>query len=285
MTGSPVLLPSDKVLAGYNLLMVVVWLPFLAGPSYVGWLIAAHLAAAALPLAIRHGSLTGWMATLREVYPLAWIAAFWSEIDLHSAFIDTTLNDARIAALDRAIFGMHLHQAWVTRMPWTWLNTLMQGSYFAYYFLIVGVPTLVLLQRSRPATRELVLRLTVGYLACFACYATFPVNGPDGTFPVELGSLTHNALYRLNGLLRTGDSLGSSFPSSHVAASLAFAWVAWRLCKPWQAAIATAIAVLIALATVYTANHFAVDSLAGLVLGLGMQSWVTRLERPLALGR
>jgi membrane-associated phospholipid phosphatase len=266
-----VIFASDWIFAGYNLLLALLWLPWLRSPGYARWIIAAHLAAATLPPLLRRRPLTGWMTVLRDLYPIAWIAAFWSEVDLHSGLIDTTANDALIARLDHAMFGVTLHQAWVARMPWDWLNALMQSGYFAYYLLIVGVPLLVLTQRNRLATRELVLRLTLAFLVCFACYAIFPVNGPDGTFPVALERLTHNPIYQLNLWMRSGDSLGSSFPSSHVAASVAFAWVAWHRCRRWQAVTATIIAALVCFATVYTENHFAIDSVVGLVLGVGLQ--------------
>jgi membrane-associated phospholipid phosphatase len=84
-------------------------------------------------------------------------------------------------------------------------------------------------------------------------------------------------VYRLNSWLRaSGDSLGTSFPSSHVAGAVALAWSAWRFLSRRAAIVATITATLILFSTVYTRQHFAIDSLAGLVMALGLNLAVSR---------
>ncbi len=254
--------------------MAVVWLPLLGAASFAGWLVAAHLAAACLPLLLDRRKLSPPGAWLREFYPLPWILVFWSEADLHNQFINTTVNDALITRLDHGMFGANLHLSWIALMPWSTLNGLMQAGYFAYYPLFIGVCLLVFATGRQAAIRELCLRLSLSYLACYLCYAIFPVNGPNGDLSSTYPLLVANPFYRLNHSLHVaGDSLGTSFPSSHVAASIALAWVAWTALPRWQAVVATTIAALICLATVYTQYHFAIDSAIGLILGVVLQ-WV-----------
>lgn len=268
------LIPSDWLLAGFNFVMALVWLPLIETAALAGWLVAAHLAAALLPLLLARRQLSPPVAWLREFYPLPWILAFWSEADLHNQFITTTVNDALIARLDHAMFGATLHLSWIALMPWPALNGLMQASYLAYYPLFIGVCLLVFATGRQAAIREMCLRLCLSYLACYLCYAIFPVNGPNGDLSSTYPLLAANPFYRLNHSLHVaGDSLGTSFPSSHVAASVAFAWVAWKALPRWQAVMATTIAALIVVATVYTQYHFAIDSAIGLILGVVLQ-WV-----------
>src|SRR5207244_11745606 len=80
-----------------------------------------------------------------------------------------------------------------------------------------------------------------------------------------------------------GGSLGTAFPSTHVAGAVTFAWIAWRFWSREVALGVTLLAVGIMAAAVYTQNHFAVDSLAGALLGLALQGLVVPLfTRPRA---
>lgn len=269
-------LPSDWLFALFNLLLALAWLVRAGAAAYAPWLVAAHLIAATLPWLLRGHTLSPSVQWLRDLYPIIWIAAFWSELDFHNALINTTRNDTLIARLDVAVFGAHLHQAWLERMPYLWLSEAMQLSYFLYYPLLAFVPLLIIWAGDRAAIRELWLRVVLCYLACYAFFLYFPVNGPDGdlsAFP----QLTVGYLYRFNTWLRaSGDSLGTSFPSSHVAGAVALAWSAWRFLSRRQAIVATVGATLIFFATILTQQHFAIDSAAGLVMAVGLNVGVTK---------
>ena len=67
---------------------------------------------------------------------------------------------------------------------------------------------------------------------------------------------------------RLGDSRGCSFPSSHVAGATTIAYLAWRWLPRWAAIVLTVDAAGVLASTVYTQNHYAVDSVAGLVWAL-----------------
>jgi len=270
-------LPSDRLFALFNLLLALTWLSLTRSVPLAPWLVAAHLVAAALPWLLAGRPLSLAVASLRDYYPLLWISAFWSELDFHNALVNTSRHDALISRLDLAVFGVHLHQAWVARMPWIWFSEFMQLSYFAYYPLLAIVPLLIVRTGDRDAIGELWLRVVLCYLVCYACYLYFPVNGPDGDLSANFPLLAEGPVYRVNSWLRaSGDSLGTSLPSSHVAGAVALAWAAWRFLSRRRAIIATVVSVLILFATVYTQQHFAIDSLAGLVLAVGLNVGVTK---------
>ncbi len=269
--------PVDWLLAAYNAVLAVVWAVLLPRAGYAGVIFVAHAAALALPsLLDRAGTrLTAPGRALREIYPLLWLLAFWSELGLVRELLDATGNDARIAALDLAIFGVHVNAVWMPRMPFPWLSEAMHLMYFAYYPLIFLPPILVGAAGRLDALRDITFGLLVTYLACYLIYVAFPVDGPWHTLPRFTGALSDGLFYRLvHGALHAGDSLGTAFPSSHVAGAVTIAYLGWRWFRPMVAAALTTEAVGVIFATVYTQNHYAIDAAAGLVWALVLQGVV-----------
>jgi membrane-associated phospholipid phosphatase len=270
----------DRLVAWFNAFAVLAWLPLAASP--LGrWMAATHLAALALPLLLRRaGYLSRPVAVLLEVYPLLWIGAFWSSLGLRHELVPTANNDRLAALLDRALFGEHLNLSWGAHMPAGWLSETMHGFYFAYYALLVGIPALLLLSSCRYTVRDLSLRLAATYLLCFTIYLVFPVVGPLEMYPRFEAGVSTGVFFRLNaGIRGIGDSLGTAFPSSHVAGTVTLAWIAWRRCRRWIAWCCSGVAAMVTLATVYTQNHFAIDALAGLAIAALAQSVLVPLLR------
>lgn len=262
------LLPLDRWLAWFNVFATGAWLPLLH-TGLGRWLALTHAAALLLPwlLARAPVRLSPWVGWLRETYPLFWIPAFWGELGMRHLLVPTAANDSLIMRVDRLLFAGHPNLTWLPTMPWPWFSETMHSFYFAYYPLLLAVPVLLVSSRCRQTIRELGLRLAVTYLACFATYLVFPVIGPLELFPRAAETHTAGIFYQLNLAMRSaGDSLGTAFPSSHTAGSIALAWLAWRRLPRWFAWVCTLVAAMVTLATVYTQNHFAVDALASVVL-------------------
>jgi membrane-associated phospholipid phosphatase len=71
-------------------------------------------------------------------------------------------------------------------------------------------------------------------------------------------------------ILRAGSSRGTAFPSSHVAVSVAQTLALWQLARgvaPALAPATTVATVLLAAGAVYGGFHYAVDVLAGALVG------------------
>ena len=266
--------PVDLVIAGYNLVLAAVWLRLMDAAAAAPWMAVAHVLAAATP------GLLGWCRAeprgawrlAREIYPLAAIGLFWTELGrLHGAG-DFAHYDAVIARLDLALFGRHLNLVWMPAMPQRGFSELMHLFYVLYYPLIALPPLAMCLEGRGEALRDMTLRLAVTYLGCYLLYLVFPVIGPAELLPHYRGGLTDGVLYQLSHAARAaGDSLGTAFPSSHAAGAVTAAVLGWRwLSRPvrW---LLTVQAGGVLLATVYTQNHYAVDALAGLVVALGLQ--------------
>jgi membrane-associated phospholipid phosphatase len=282
MMREPKVLPVDTWVAGFNLFMLVVWLPLTPVEPAARWLVVIHTVALALPwlLARRPEPDSRFLSGLRTVYPLLWMCAFWREIDLHFRLQGGRAYDTLVLRFDPLVSGMHLHVALPHAVPLAWFSTLMQGIYFFYYLLLLGVPLGLLL--VAPAARDVVLRLAVTYLVCFAVYTIMPTLGPLTDHAQMSGQTAGGWFFAVNRFLReTGDSLGTAFPSSHVAGAVTFAWLLCRYAPRVLGVAGWIIAVGVVGATVYTQNHYAIDALTGLLLAISLQSIVVPLlNRP-----
>jgi membrane-associated phospholipid phosphatase len=71
-------------------------------------------------------------------------------------------------------------------------------------------------------------------------------------------------------LLEAGSSKGSAFPSSHVAVSVTQTILAWHYFGARRGAVVAMVAAGLAAGAVYGGFHYAVDVIAGAVLGAGI---------------
>ncbi|HEX2647415.1 MAG TPA: phosphatase PAP2 family protein [Candidatus Dormibacteraeota bacterium] len=273
------LIPVDFILALYNIVLIGVWTPLAATSDTARWMIAVHAGALALPLLfLRAGPIRSpIVAAARDLYPMIWLSTFWRELGLHTELVGSAPNDTLLAWLDRMAFGANWNAVWPVRMPMAWFSELMQGVYFLYYVLFVGLVVYLLLTRRRSTVRDVILRLSAAYAAAYFVYAIAPTLGPMGMagFPRFGGPGAHGVFRMLNDALQAaGDAAGTAFPSTHVAGGVTLAWLAWLYCPKPFAWFMTGLAVTIAPATVYTQNHFALDALCGGLLGIWLQGWV-----------
>jgi membrane-associated phospholipid phosphatase len=212
------------------------------------------------------------MAVLRNFYPLLWLLVFWPELDLLRDAQSPAYLDGPIAALDRLVFGVNLHAIWMPAMPHLWLSESMFFMYVGYYALIFLPPVFVALQGRGHALRDMTMRLMVAYTGCYLIYIVLPVLGPHYLMEPHPGPHTEGIFHQLaSAITGAGSSRGTAFPSSHVVGAVTIAFIAWRWFPRWVAWLFTFEALGVVLATVYTQNHYAIDSLLGLILALVFQ--------------
>jgi membrane-associated phospholipid phosphatase len=264
--------PVDRLLAAFNLMMAGVW-SLAPGTPHARVLIAAHLAAAALPLLLRRtGTLSAPVAALRHAYPILWLAAFWSEVDAVRQALHPVSNDALIRALDIQLFGSALHQSFMPAASSLWISEPLHFAYFAYYAAI-ALPLIALgMQGRRTELQQAWFRLMLTYVVCFTLYAIFPVDGPHRTEGFYAGRPADGLVYTLvHAINESGGSTGAAFPSSHAAGAVTIAWLGWLYFSRRVAVLMSIHAAAVVVATFYTQYHYAIDSLAGLLLALSLQ--------------
>jgi membrane-associated phospholipid phosphatase len=278
---APALHPVDWVLAAYNVALVPVWLGLVSRSPAAPWLALAHGLAACLPLLLRRSRLPAGVRALVDLTPVLALAFFWAELGALQALRGLPPQDALVRRLDLALFGVHWSEVWSRAMSDAWMSELMHFGYFLYYLVLAVPPIVILLLRGRDAFRSLALAVMVTYLSCFLFYLVFPVYGPRamaaaGAAQAPSGGFFHGLVEAAR---ESGDSLGTAFPSSHVAGAVTMAWVAWRFLPRAWAALLSIAAALVTLSTVYTENHYAVDALAGFLWVVPLLGWVVpRLE-------
>jgi membrane-associated phospholipid phosphatase len=282
-------LAAEKLLAVYNVGMILLWAVFLTRVWYAPWLALAHLAALALPwLFARLPATAGRpMRFLRELNPLLFLAVFWIELDLVRPVLGLTGIDGPVAALDRLMAGgVHLHQVWLPAMNALWFSEPMHFMYWAYYFAVYGPPLVLAVMGRYDAVRDMVFRLVLVYVGCYLVFIVFPVDGPHFLEEPFQGPHTAGFFYGLvQGAQGVGDSRGCSFPSSHVAAAVMGAMLGWRWLPRWLAVILWIEAIGVLLSTFYTQHHYAVDSVVGFAWAVAAWYLAGPLERWIAGSR
>lgn len=268
-------LPLDRLLAAYNAILAVVWWSLAGRGGAAPYIALAHTAAVALPWLLDRGAgrFGRPVRVMIETYPLLWLVAFWAELGPLQALRRLPALDPWVAQLDRLVFGGHLHLTWRPAMPAPWFAETMYFVYFLYYAMIFGPPLIMLARRRTDAVRDILFRLLTAYLLCYLVYLVAPTYGPQYSSDVR-------ALHRPDGFWSglvhrshaLGDSPGTAFPSSHCAAVVTMAWFAWVWFHRRTAVLMTLTATAVVLSTIYTQNHYAIDSLAGVLVAVVVQT-------------
>lgn len=266
---------SDLVCGGY---LAAVGIGIVtAGKRIDGWETAAalHLASIAaialLMLMHRRSPSVRVLAVVRAVYPVGVIAFAWSELDrLVPMLYGSYWATGPIIRADRLIFGGS-PTVWLQRFYSPALDEFMNIFYSGYYFFMPIVITVFLLRRRVAELSRVITIAAFAFLACDILYYLLPALGPHmaeefaGAHTREFGG------YLFAGITREmqsgGGARGACFPSSHVVGAVVWT-LASRRYEPALGRIIAPIAAGVPLATVYLGYHHAVDSLAGIILGL-----------------
>ena len=203
---------------------------------------------------------------LRDWLPLALGPFLYIELRWLIEGAGRTHADALVQGWERTFFPANPAATWAPSMPVPWLSEALHFAYASYYALIYVPPAILYLRGRRESYASTLLALALVYGACFATYLVFPVDGPRflvGPAAAPDGPFRAFVLR----LLQAGSSRGTAFPSSHVAASVVASLCALRYQRPVGIVVGV-LTVGLALGAVYGGFHYAVDVLAGAIVGL-----------------
>jgi membrane-associated phospholipid phosphatase len=284
------LTPTDLALAGYHLFLasVIVARGFLTAGH--AWVLVACGLFGALLLAIRMNRRPSRLGRLVHVfYPLVLFAGMYSALGVLNAALPPGQidgNEALVQGWESALFGGQPSYDLIRRYPSVSLSGLLHLAYFAYYPTIL-LPSPVLAARGDWLGAQRVIGATItAFVLCYTVFALFPVAGPNWVFDHPTGPVREVWSARLvYGILGLGSSVGTAFPSSHVAATFATVIAAFRVRRRlgW---ITLVPFLLLTVSVVYCQMHYVVDAVAGLavgaaagaVAGSGWQLWLRRSE-------
>jgi membrane-associated phospholipid phosphatase len=187
---------------------------------------------------------------------------------LNSAVHGGRYFDEIIIGWEQAVFGGQPSRDWAVVLPSLPLSEAFHAAYLSYYFIIFIPPLLVFLRRGREEFRFAVFAIMLSFFAHYLFFIFFPVQGPRYLFAPPTGGIETGFFYQsAHAVLEAGSSQGAAFPSSHVGVSVTQTLVTLRLLP----ALAPAVGILtlgLALGAVYGGFHYAIDALAGLLLGV-----------------
>lgn len=259
--------PVDWLLGGY--VAFVTGLVLIRGGvgTATPWILSAHLLVFLLLALFQHRRSHGRLGqTLHDLYPLILLMPFYTELGLlgMDRGVERILaNDAVVQGWEYWLFGSQISYEWIRRSPSVLWSHVLHFSYLTYYPIVVVGPILLVMRGRRPEARQVLFVTMLAYVACYVVFLLFPVAGPNYAFSHPAGVVREpwsaKAVY---GVLGSGSSIGTAFPSSHVAATIAAVLALWKEWKPLAVALTVPAGVLV-VATVYCQMHYGIDALAG----------------------
>ena len=250
-------------LAGLYLLVTAPTL--LPGPWTTGHVVLAglHFTVCALCLQQAHGPEDlGWLSSWAA---LILIPLFYTEIALLNQSFGAGYHDSLILSWEGFLFGSPATEL-AGKYPYPLLSESLHLAYFSYYPIVYIPPLILFFSRRREAFQTTVVTLLATASVCFVFFVYFPVQGPRYFGPPE--SIPEGPIRALTlSILENGSSRGAAFPSSHMAMTVCQAMVQLRY-QPPIGILVTLISVGVGVGAVYGGFHYAIDMLAGAVVGL-----------------
>ena len=216
--------------------------------------------------------------------------------------------DHIFAGWEQSLFGFQPSLQFSKWCPWPWFSEMVIMGYVSYYPLFVAVALFYFLYRYRDFERCAFLILTSFFLS-YVIFILLPVAGPQfyfkaigldtaaaGVFPNighyfgQLEFDVHDPRYTVvlpgnqDGFFYhilefthdAGERPTAAFPSSHVSVTVVAMWLAWESRNRWLFFILLPLAVLLFFGTFYIQAHYAIDAIAGLVVGTAMYFLLNR---------
>ena len=262
--------PVDKLLAGWIgfVTLLIVGRGGVGQPTW--WLLGAHaLFALLLFLFTRLESRHRVGCVLHDVYPLLLLGALYTELGLlsiHYGVGDLLQHDLLVQAWEERLFGAQVSYTWIRADPSVFWSGLLHFAYLLYYPIIYLSPAVLMLTGKQQGARSVILATMAAFILCYVVFALFPVAGPNYAFAHPTGPVREVWSAQLvYGILSAGSAIGTAFPSSHVAATVA-AVLALRDESTPLVSVTLVPAILLVVSTVYCQMHYAVDVVAGLLV-------------------
>ena len=208
---------------------------------------------------------------VHDIYPLLLLMPFYTGLGilaLQNGISETFARDAVVQRWESVVFGGQVSYEWIRSTPSPFWSGVLHLAYLCYFPIVVIGPILLLARGQAEKGRSVLFSTMIAYVVCYVVFTFFPVAGPNYAFAHPAGAVREVWSARLvYGLLGTGSSFGTAFPSSHVAASVSAVvalWLVWR-----KLALALLVpTILLVVGTVYCQMHYGIDALSGLAVGL-----------------
>jgi membrane-associated phospholipid phosphatase len=234
------------------------------------WLLTAHVLVVAVVLLAPSARAAGPVGRfVGDWYPILLVTGLYAEVGVLNLDFGQH-HDYAIQRLEQWVFGSQVSYRWIRAMPSPALSRVLHACYLSYFAILVAAPFGLWLSGRRDGARRTIFAIMATLYFCYAVSLVFPVTGPRYAFP-----LAHNAATRVwaaraaQWLLDRGDSWGTAFPSSHVAAAIVAALCALRFWRPLGLALLP-LTIGLTFAVVYGQFHYGVDALTGIIVAIAV---------------
>ncbi len=225
-----------------------------------------------------------WARFLRDWYPVILLTFFFGEVGRIVNLLLPFWLEPHLIQSDYVVFGQHAYEYLAPRLtPAT--TEIFAFAYWAYYPLIPFVLGLFYFSRRRtagalqPAFEQVMNRICASLYLCYVCFLLFPARGPHHALNVSIAELTSGGVF-FNFVLavqKRGAVVGAAFPSSHVAAAWTMLLVLRRSFRTtfW---LLLPLVFLLSISTFVLQYHYWVDALAGIILALVLERFMSWRE-------
>ena len=239
--------------------------------------LGAHVAGCGLLVGVqRLESPPRLLRVLRDWHPIVLFPLLYKEVEVFAAAFGDWGLTSSIRVVEAALFdgqpSLYLSERWESVA----LSEYLHFCYLSYVVVMPGLAGYWYATGRRVAFHELVLLLSVAMFGSYLVFILFPVDSPyylaDRLGPPFVGHFFFDLVHEISSW---GGARGGAFPSAHVSGVVVVWLVAWR----HQRAVAYALAPIISgviVATVYGRFHYALDTIAGVAVAVGV---VTTLGR------
>lgn len=268
MTESNRLRPVDWGVLAYLAIASAVAIARIGKIPGVEWSLAANALGALIVWLMTRPDLGRFGRGLREVYPLVLVILFYGALDLVGGHGAITTHEKTVQGWEVAVFGSQVSHTWWQQHPSHFWSTFLHAVYASYYLVIAAGPILFLARGEQTNLRRAVTAIAATYGVCFVIFLLYPVAGPNYEFPRPSADFLDNGpAHLVYSLLQRGSSYGAAFPSSHVAAALTAALATFQGNRRLGLVLLIPASIL-PFAVVYTQMHYAMDAIAGVVVGV-----------------
>jgi membrane-associated phospholipid phosphatase len=239
--------------------------------------LAFHLLAlcAILWIARRHidGVITDWLTIVAVPFLYA---------ELPSIHVGS-LHDALVQRWESDWFGASPAHVAALRWPSHGLSELLHAAYLSYYAIIVLPPLVLYLKGDRAEFARVTAGLLTIFALCFAIFIVFPVAGPRYEWSAPPGVYDGPIRRFVLNVLEAGSSKGTAFPSSHVAVAAAQSAMTLGWSRRFGVGLSV-VTLLLAAGAVYGGFHYAVDAVAGGLIGCAVGTVFSFAHRDESVG-
>jgi membrane-associated phospholipid phosphatase len=247
-----------------------------------GWLVAAHLALAITLLWLRTAPSSAALRLLRDWHPLLLFPFLYKEVEPLAAAVGDWRLTSTIPALEAIVFGGQPSVYLSQRLAFVPLSEYLHFCYVSYVVVLPAVAAYWYFSGRREAFGNLMLTLSIVMLGSYLFFILLPVDSPY-YLETRLGSPLSGRFFfdLVHHVSARGGARGGAFPSAHASGTLVIFLVAW--CHQRRLALLlTPILAGIVAATVYGRFHYALDTIAGLLLAALVVLAGRRLLNPIA---